>query len=84
MCVACDGRGVVPSLSMKSVQRCEQCNGTGKEGNTPLQSVEQEIKRLNAQSYEPSSADILALIQMLVDSLKAGNTPEAADEIKGE
>jgi len=34
MCVACDGRGVVPSL--KSVQRCEQCNGTGKEGNTPL------------------------------------------------
>jgi hypothetical protein len=41
-----------------------------------LQSVEQEIKRLNAQSYEPSSADILVLIQMLVDSLKAGNTPE--------
>ena len=36
MCVACDGRGVVPSLSRKSVQRCEQCNGTGKEGNTPL------------------------------------------------
>ena len=35
MCVACEGRGVVPSLSMKSVQRCEQCNGTGKEGNTP-------------------------------------------------
>ena len=35
MCVACDGRGVVPSLSRKSVQRCEQCNGTGKEGNTP-------------------------------------------------
>jgi len=34
MCVACDGRGVVPSL--KAVQRCEQCNGTGKEGNTPL------------------------------------------------
>jgi hypothetical protein len=47
-----------------------------------LQSVEQEIKRLNAQSYEPSSADILVLIQMLVDSLKAGNQP--ADEIKGE
>ena len=36
MCVACDGRGVVPSLSRESVQRCEQCNGTGKEGNTPL------------------------------------------------
>ena len=43
MCVACDGHGVVPSLSMKSVQRCEPCNGTGKEaylawlaeGNTP-------------------------------------------------
>ena len=35
MCVACDGRGVVPSLSRESVQRCEQCNGTGKEGNTP-------------------------------------------------
>ena len=35
MCVACEGRGVVPSLSMKSVQHCEQCNGTGKEGNTP-------------------------------------------------
>jgi DnaJ-class molecular chaperone len=37
MCVACEGRGVVPSLSIKSVQRCEQCNGTGKEGNTPEQ-----------------------------------------------
>ena len=36
MCVACDGRGVVPSLSRESVQRCEQCNGTGKESNTPL------------------------------------------------
>ena len=33
VCGACEGRGVVPSL--KSVQRCEQCNGTGKEGNTP-------------------------------------------------
>ena len=33
MCVACEGRCVVPSL--KSVQRCEQCNGTGKEGNEP-------------------------------------------------
>jgi DnaJ-class molecular chaperone len=38
MCVACEGRGVVPSL--KSVQRCEQCNGTGKEGNTPLPAEE--------------------------------------------
>jgi len=47
---------------------------------TPLQAVEQEIKRLNAQSYEPSSADILALIQMLVDSLKVGNTPLPAEE----
>jgi len=34
MCVACDGRGVVPSLSRKSVQRCEQCSGTGKEAVT--------------------------------------------------
>jgi DnaJ-class molecular chaperone len=34
MCVACDGRGVVPSLSMKLVQRCEQCNGTGKEAKS--------------------------------------------------
>lgn len=80
MCVACDGRGVVPSLSRKSVQRCEQCNGTGKQMTTPLQAVEQEIKRLNAQPYEPSSADILALIQMLVDAMKMGNTPEPADE----
>ena len=32
ICGACEGRGVVPSL--KSVQRCEQCNGTGKEAVT--------------------------------------------------
>jgi len=38
MCVACEGRGVVPSL--KSVQCCEQCNGTGKE-NTPADEVTQ-------------------------------------------
>jgi len=37
MCVACEGRGVVPSL--KSVQRCEQCNGTGKE-NTPEEATQ--------------------------------------------
>lgn len=33
-CGVCEGRGVVPSL--KSVQRCEQCNGTGKE-TTPAE-----------------------------------------------
>jgi hypothetical protein len=78
MCVACDGRGVVPSL--KATQKCDKCNGTGKQMMTPLQAIEQEIKRLNAQSYEPSSASILALIQMLVDVLKEGNTPLSAEE----
>jgi len=33
ICVACDGRGVIPSLSMKLVQHCDKCNGTGKESN---------------------------------------------------
>jgi hypothetical protein len=42
-----------------------------------LQSVEQEIKRLNAQSHEPTSAEILAVMQMLVDVLKK-DEPEKA------
>lgn len=33
MCVVCDGRGVVPSVSMKSTQKCDKCNGTGKENS---------------------------------------------------
>ena len=37
---------------------------------TPLESIEQEIKRLNAQAHEPTSTDILAVLQMLVNALK--------------
>jgi DnaJ-class molecular chaperone len=34
ICVACDGRSVVPQND--KIVTCQKCNGTGKENNTPL------------------------------------------------
>ena len=39
------------------------------------QNAEKEIKRLNAQSYEPTSSDILAVMQLLVEMIKESNAP---------
>jgi DnaJ-class molecular chaperone len=33
ICVACEGRAVVPKEG--KIVRCQKCNGTGKEINTP-------------------------------------------------
>ena len=44
------------------------------------QNAEKEIKRLNAQSHEPTSSDILAVMQLLVEMIKEGNTPLPADK----
>ena len=33
ICVACDGRSVVPQDD--KIVTCQKCNGTGKENNTP-------------------------------------------------
>jgi hypothetical protein len=39
------------------------------------QNAEEEIKRLNAQSHEPTSSDILAVTQLLVEMIKESNKP---------
>lgn len=39
------------------------------------QNAEKEIKRLNAQSHEPTSSDILAVMQLLVEMVKESNKP---------
>ena len=41
ICGVCEGRGVTPATLKNSLQSCKQCNGTGKEGNTPIAADEQ-------------------------------------------
>ena len=43
------------------------------------QNAEKEIKRLNAQSHEPTSSDILAVMQLLVEMVKESNNPEVKE-----